>query len=60
MRIPRAVLFDLDNIGDHPDADVRGAAEAGLTAVWLTTWADSAPHATYSIASLSELLPMTR
>jgi putative hydrolase of the HAD superfamily len=45
-------------VGDHPDADVRGAAEDGLTAVWLTTWADCAPHATFSIGTLPELLPL--
>jgi putative hydrolase of the HAD superfamily len=45
-------------VGDHPDADVRGAAEAGLTAVWLRSWADAAPYASHSIATLSELLSL--
>jgi putative hydrolase of the HAD superfamily len=45
-------------VGDHPDADVRGAAEAGLTAVWLRSWADAAPYAAHTISALSELLPL--
>jgi putative hydrolase of the HAD superfamily len=45
-------------VGDHPEFDVRGAAEAGLTAVWVRSWADAAPHATHTISALSELLPL--
>jgi putative hydrolase of the HAD superfamily len=51
---PRATWF----VGDHPEFDVRGAAEAGLTAVWLRSWADAAPHATHTISALGELLPL--
>jgi len=32
--------------------------EAGLTAVWLQSWADAAPHATHTISALRELLPL--
>ena len=39
---PRDAWF----VGDHPDADVRGAAEAGMTAVLIRTWVQSAPDAT--------------
>lgn len=45
-------------VGDHPEFDVRGAAEAGLTAVWVRSWATAAPQATYTISTLSELLPL--
>jgi putative hydrolase of the HAD superfamily len=45
-------------VGDHPDADIRGAAGAGLTAVWLRSWADAAPEAAYAIGALGELLPL--
>jgi putative hydrolase of the HAD superfamily len=45
-------------VGDHPDADIRGAAEAGLTAVWLRSWAAAAPEAAYAIGALEELLPL--
>lgn len=45
-------------VGDHPEFDVRGAAEAGLTAVWVRSWADAAPHATHTISALGELLPL--
>lgn len=45
-------------VGDHPEFDVRGAAEAGLTAVLVRSWAESAPHAAYSITALSQLLPL--
>ena len=45
-------------VGDHPEFDVRGAAEAGLTAVWVRSWADTAPHATHTISALRELLPL--
>jgi putative hydrolase of the HAD superfamily len=44
-------------VGDHPDADVRGAKEAGLTAVWRRSWTE-APNATHPISSLDELLPL--
>jgi putative hydrolase of the HAD superfamily len=45
-------------VGDHPEFDVRGAAEAGLTAVWVRSWAEAAPEATHTIYALSELLPL--
>jgi len=45
-------------VGDHPEFDVRGAAEAGLTAVWVRSWAKEAPQATYTISALSDLLPL--
>jgi putative hydrolase of the HAD superfamily len=44
-------------VGDHPDTDIRGASEAGLTAVWRRSWGQ-ANHATHSIASLDELIPL--
>jgi putative hydrolase of the HAD superfamily len=44
-------------VGDHPDADVRGAQEAGLTAVWRRSW-NEAPDAAHTISSLDELLPL--
>ena len=31
---------------------------AGLTAVWVRSWADAAPHATHTISALRELLPL--
>jgi putative hydrolase of the HAD superfamily len=51
---PNATWF----VGDHPEFDVRGAAEAGLTAVWVRSWADAAPYATHTISALGELLPL--
>ena len=45
-------------VGDHPEFDVRGAAEAGLTAVWVRSWAEAAPEATHTISALGELLPL--
>lgn len=44
-------------VGDHPDADIRGAKEAGLTPVLRRSWSD-AEHATHVIASLDELIPL--
>jgi putative hydrolase of the HAD superfamily len=44
-------------VGDHPDADIRGAHEAGLTAVWRRSWGQ-APHATHTISSLDELVSL--
>lgn len=44
-------------VGDHPDADIRGASEAGLTAVWRKTWGQ-APHAHHTINALDELIPL--
>ena len=45
-------------VGVDPDAYVRGARQAGLTAVWLQSRADAAPHAAHSISRLSELLAL--
>jgi len=44
-------------VGDHPDADIRGASEAGLTAVWRKSWGE-AVHATHTITALDELIPL--
>ena len=44
-------------VGDHPEADIRGASEAGMTAVWRRSRGD-APHATHTIAMLDELIPL--
>jgi len=44
-------------VGDHPDADIRGASEAGLTAVWRRSWGQ-ADHATHTITSLDQLIPL--
>jgi putative hydrolase of the HAD superfamily len=44
-------------VGDHPDADIRGACEAGLTAVWRKSRGE-AVHATHTIAALDELIPL--
>lgn len=46
-------------VGDHPEIDWRGAADAGLVSVWIDrdgahTWAD-APAGPHRIASLAEL-----
>jgi putative hydrolase of the HAD superfamily len=46
-------------VGDNPDSDIRGAAAAGLTAVWRRTpyWPKpTAPHRT--IDQLQELVPL--
>jgi putative hydrolase of the HAD superfamily len=46
------------HVGDHPEVDVRGAADAGLTAIWRRTsyWPEpNAPHK--AIQDLSDLLP---
>jgi putative hydrolase of the HAD superfamily len=53
---PQQVLF----IGDHPEADVVGAARAGLQTAWLhrnRPWPDhlAAISPNYQIASLSDL-----
>lgn len=45
-------------VGDNPDADMRGASEAGLTAVLRRSWAPSAPHATHVIDSLDQLVQL--
>lgn len=44
-------------VGDHPEADVRGARDAGLTAVWRRSWS-VAEHAHHVITSLDELLSL--
>ena len=44
-------------VGDHPDADVRGASEAGLTAIWRRSWGSS-ELATHTIIALDELIPL--
>ena len=44
-------------VGDHPDADIRGASEAGLTAVWRQSWGE-AVYATHTITALDELIPL--
>ena len=44
-------------VGDHPDVDIRGAADAGLAAVWRLTpyWPEPvAPH--LRINGIDELL----
>ncbi|MFI9614169.1 HAD family hydrolase [Streptomyces sp. NPDC052023] len=46
-------------VGDHPEIDWRGAADAGLVSVWIDrngvyTW-DDAPAGPHRIASLAEL-----
>jgi putative hydrolase of the HAD superfamily len=45
-------------VGDHPDVDVRGAAAAGLTAIWRRTMHWPEPDASHrAIDRLDELLP---
>jgi putative hydrolase of the HAD superfamily len=44
-------------VGDHPDADIRGASEAGLTAIWRQSWGE-ADRATHTIIALDELIPL--
>lgn len=46
-------------VGDHPDADIRGAKEAGLTAIWRKSWGETV-HANYTITGLSELIPLLK
>jgi putative hydrolase of the HAD superfamily len=46
---------DTIHVGDSPAADVDGARAAGITPVWLATPGRSAPPATPSITSLTEL-----
>jgi len=47
------------HIGDDPDADIRGAQDAGLTAVWLnrssSAWPDDRPAPDYVVRDLVEL-----
>ena len=47
------------HIGDDPDADIRGAQDAGLTAVWLnrtsSAWPDDRPAPDYVVRDLAEL-----
>jgi HAD superfamily hydrolase (TIGR01549 family) len=50
--------MSLMHIGDRPDDDVRGATEAGLTAVWLNRWTNE--KLGYTIRSLTELSDMLR
>jgi putative hydrolase of the HAD superfamily len=45
-------------VGDNPEVDVRGAKEAGLTAVWRRSWWQEAPHAKHTIDALDELVPL--
>ncbi|MFI9343815.1 HAD family hydrolase [Streptomyces sp. NPDC052773] len=51
-------------VGDHPEIDGRGAAEAGLLSVWIDRAGGSAtvvvPPGPYRIASLSELPALLR
>ena len=47
-------------VGDNPDADIRGASEAGLTAVLRRPWSTESPHAAHAISSLDELIPLIR
>lgn len=55
---PDSAIF----VGDSPDADVQGALNAGLRAIWLerhTPWpAERVPDYHARIGSLAELLPM--
>jgi putative hydrolase of the HAD superfamily len=44
-------------VGDHVDADIRGASEAGLTAVWRRSRGE-AGHAAHTITGLGELIPL--
>lgn len=45
-------------VGDHPEVDVRGAADAGLTAIWRRTGYSPEPNAQHkAIQDLSDLLP---
>jgi putative hydrolase of the HAD superfamily len=46
-------------VGDNADVDVRGAKEAGMTAVLRrSSWSTSATHATHVISTLDELTPL--
>jgi len=50
------------HVGDHPDADVRGALAVGIDAVLIDRWSrhtpDEVPSGTPIIGSLEELLPI--
>lgn len=46
-------------VGDHPRADVEGARQAGLRAVWFSgihSWPDDLPAPEYEISELGQLL----
>ena len=45
-------------VGDHPDADIGGALNAGLRAVWKSVSYWTCHHRVPSIRLLSEMLPM--
>jgi putative hydrolase of the HAD superfamily len=46
-------------VGDNADADVRGAKEAGMTAVLRRSlWSTTAEDATHVISTLDELIPL--
>lgn len=50
------------HVGDHPDADVRGALAVGIGAVLIDRWSrhtpDEVPNGVPIISSLTELLPI--
>jgi putative hydrolase of the HAD superfamily len=54
-RVPHQVAY----VGDHPETDGRGAADAGLLSVWIDRdgayTSDDGPGGPHRIASLSEL-----
>jgi putative hydrolase of the HAD superfamily len=45
-------------VGDHPEADIRGASAAGLRAVWKRMPYWQVPAGTVEIDRLSEILPL--
>ncbi|MFN3766890.1 MAG: HAD family hydrolase [Ectopseudomonas guguanensis] len=50
-------------VGDHPQNDYQGARASGMQAVWLEgfhDWPSDLAHATHSIRSLNELLPLLK
>ena len=48
-------------VGDHPEADIIGADQAGLTGVWLSgfhTWPENKKKPVFQIQNLSEILSL--
>jgi putative hydrolase of the HAD superfamily len=48
-------------VGDHPINDVRGAASAGMTPVWLSgfhPWPQDEPHPAFRVDNLLDVLPL--
>jgi len=50
---------DCIHVGDHPEHDIQGAKNAGISSVWLNRqqqiWPGDEPPADYEISSLHDL-----